>query len=116
MLRQHFFAQLGLALDFSHPTYESAHELDQDCAALFHRATPDRLHIADDGKIERFQIDDCLESGLLQDQSVSGIENRRRHAAALQCQNAVVLTEIGKHTSELQSRENLVCRLLLEKK
>src|SRR5690606_894947 len=24
--------------------------------------------------------------------------------------------EIGKHTSELQSRENLVCRLLLEKK
>src|SRR5690606_41176103 len=26
------------------------------------------------------------------------------------------LNEIGKHTSELQSRENLVCRLLLEKK
>src|SRR5690606_41920347 len=27
-----------------------------------------------------------------------------------------VVLEIGKHTSELQSRENLVCRLLLEKK
>src|SRR5690606_40086167 len=27
-----------------------------------------------------------------------------------------VNNEIGKHTSELQSRENLVCRLLLEKK
>src|SRR5690606_41498273 len=26
------------------------------------------------------------------------------------------LTKIGRHTSELQSRENLVCRLLLEKK
>src|SRR5690606_41957558 len=26
------------------------------------------------------------------------------------------LREIGRHTSELQSRENLVCRLLLEKK
>src|SRR5690606_1725682 len=26
------------------------------------------------------------------------------------------IQEIGKHTSELQSRENLVCRLLLEKK
>src|SRR5690606_42020662 len=28
----------------------------------------------------------------------------------------VVVGEIGKHTSELQSREKLVCRLLLEKK
>src|SRR5690606_42024993 len=27
-----------------------------------------------------------------------------------------VTSKIGKHTSELQSRENLVCRLLLEKK
>src|SRR5207302_10790264 len=27
-----------------------------------------------------------------------------------------VHAQIGKHTSELQSRENLVCRLLLEKK
>src|SRR5436309_12607634 len=27
-----------------------------------------------------------------------------------------ISAEIGRHTSELQSRENLVCRLLLEKK
>src|SRR5690606_42099372 len=27
-----------------------------------------------------------------------------------------IAAEIGEHTSELQSRENLVCRLLLEKK
>src|SRR2546430_5174011 len=27
-----------------------------------------------------------------------------------------MLTEIGRHTSELQSQSNLVCRLLLEKK
>src|SRR5690606_39789791 len=30
--------------------------------------------------------------------------------------NANTPVEIGRHTSELQSRENLVCRLLLEKK
>src|SRR5690606_40976734 len=29
---------------------------------------------------------------------------------------ATVRPQIGRHTSELQSRENLVCRLLLEKK
>src|SRR3712207_8713925 len=29
---------------------------------------------------------------------------------------ALPITEIGKHTSELQSRQYLVCRLLLEKK
>ena len=30
--------------------------------------------------------------------------------------DAVPMTEIGKHTSELQSHSDLVCRLLLEKK
>src|SRR5690349_22139801 len=29
---------------------------------------------------------------------------------------SVLMVEIGKHTSELQSRRDLVCRLLLEKK
>src|SRR5690606_30125267 len=31
-------------------------------------------------------------------------------------ERVVGMVEIGRHTSELQSRENLVCRLLLEKK
>src|SRR5690606_42061831 len=35
------------------------------------------------------------------------VETRRRHAGS---------TRSEEHTSELQSRENLVCRLLLEKK
>src|SRR5690606_29893763 len=41
------------------------------------------------------------------------------HVAALDDQGFVVLSEITRseeHTSELQSREKLVCRLLLEKK
>src|SRR5690606_40571675 len=45
-----------------------------------------------------------------------------RHHLALACRdagdsrNAVRLIRSEEHTSELQSRENLVCRLLLEKK
>src|SRR5436309_8876637 len=35
---------------------------------------------------------------------------------ARRIENDAPLLEIGRHTSELQSRENLVCRLLLEKK
>src|SRR5690606_41998475 len=35
------------------------------------------------------------------------------HLIKISCRS---LSKIGKHTSELQSRENLVCRLLLEKK
>src|SRR5690606_41362878 len=38
----------------------------------------------------------------------------RRHRAA--CPHALQLFRSEEHTSELQSRENLVCRLLLEKK
>ena len=35
---------------------------------------------------------------------------------AVQLQAQVTVTRSEEHTSELQSRENLVCRLLLEKK
>src|SRR2546430_10662322 len=41
---------------------------------------------------------------------------RRRGDADPFAQRAVAHAEIGKHTSELQSQSNLVCRLLLEKK
>src|SRR5687768_17836746 len=34
----------------------------------------------------------------------------------IECERADVADEIGRHTSELQSRLHLVCRLLLEKK
>src|SRR5690606_41312050 len=41
----------------------------------------------------------------------------KRSPAVLSCRDAAALQrQIGEHTSELQSRENLVCRLLLEKK
>src|SRR3989442_11210205 len=37
-------------------------------------------------------------------------------AAARRCRTCRTPCQIGKHTSELQSRPHLVCRLLLEKK
>src|SRR6266498_5973646 len=40
--------------------------------------------------------------------------DRRRHRSRVRAHGA--LREIGEHTSELQSRPHLVCRLLLEKK
>ena len=39
-------------------------------------------------------------------------ENQHRQGV----KNNTLSSEIGEHTSELQSRHNLVCRLLLEKK
>src|SRR2546430_8874579 len=61
----------------------------------------------------RSAFDKTLDAEILDDQE-SGVEvgvmdGRRREAAPSQ-------GEIGKHTSELQSQSNLVCRLLLEKK
>src|SRR5690606_41821925 len=63
---------------------------------------------------------------LAQDQ-VLLVPDRDLRAAVLPVQDPVALLELGldalailgrseEHTSELQSRENLVCRLLLEKK
>src|SRR5690606_41089462 len=47
--------------------------------------------------------------------------DRRRHAHELErtgerCARSLRVPRSEEHTSELQSRENLVCRLLLEKK
>src|SRR5690606_40238068 len=47
--------------------------------------------------------------GRKEDREKKHDENREGRGPQSGCQ-------IGKHTSELQSRENLVCRLLLEKK
>src|SRR5438445_6016714 len=41
---------------------------------------------------------------------------RRRRAAAVSCSRPSLPTRSEEHTSELQSRQYLVCRLLLEKK
>src|SRR3712207_7556377 len=43
-------------------------------------------------------------------------EPRHRSAVRSRLQSAVASGQIGEHTSELQSRQYLVCRLLLEKK
>src|SRR3712207_7536825 len=40
----------------------------------------------------------------------------RRHTEVLPVEHGVVLARSEEHTSELQSRQYLVCRLLLEKK
>src|SRR5436309_9899384 len=49
-----------------------------------------------------------------------GANAQRRNETVVPPEDAVARfaehQEIGRHTSELQSRENLVCRLLLEKK
>src|SRR5690606_40748530 len=43
------------------------------------------------------------------------VDEEQRLLGAIRYQTLRRLEQIGKHTSELQSRENLVCRLLLEK-
>src|SRR5690349_23969608 len=43
-------------------------------------------------------------------------ERMRCHLGSPELKKAPVEREIGEHTSELQSRRDLVCRLLLEKK
>src|SRR5690606_39907930 len=50
--------------------------------------------------------------------SIMPTKNCAKHKAAARCWQCsqVWLTRSEEHTSELQSRENLVCRLLLEKK
>src|SRR5690606_40771195 len=49
--------------------------------------------------------------------TISSVRSSEQSEATINSKRAASnLTEIGKHTSELQSRENLVCRLLLEKK
>src|SRR5215475_14768216 len=42
--------------------------------------------------------------------------DQRRHARRSSCAGRRLTRRSEEHTSELQSRENLVCRLLLEKK
>src|SRR5436309_11420130 len=44
------------------------------------------------------------------------LSGRRADQLLRSLRNRSARRQIGKHTSELQSRENLVCRLLLEKK
>src|SRR5690606_41177341 len=45
-----------------------------------------------------------------------GLSRRYRHSPSLRRSMARSALRSEEHTSELQSRENLVCRLLLEKK
>src|SRR5690606_40757976 len=49
---------------------------------------------------------------------IDGISNKQlsKELKILESDNLVTRTRSEEHTSELQSRENLVCRLLLEKK
>src|SRR3712207_8254556 len=56
--------------------------------------------------------------GYLTDESVKGRARDARPGGgkAMRALLAATMCEIGRHTSELQSRQYLVCRLLLEKK
>src|SRR5690606_41673373 len=71
-----------------------------------HRFAQSTRHLGDDLRVvvERGRLDDRLRTG----DRIAGLEDARAH------EDAVSRSE--EHTSELQSRENLVCRLLLEKK
>src|SRR5690606_41903369 len=65
----------------------------------------------------------CGDPGVLADSS-TGVEWIIRHNTVVQISSDAAFQHVGsqipwrseEHTSELQSRENLVCRLLLEKK
>src|SRR5690606_40547112 len=62
---------------------------------------------AGDGMAASVQSGRTRARGSLYSRTPEAMEREARHAA---------LTRSEEHTSELQSRENLVCRLLLEKK
>src|SRR5690606_41162941 len=47
---------------------------------------------------------------------VALIASKQAEVMGVRGASVLPTTKIGRHTSELQSRENLVCRLLLEKK
>src|SRR5206468_11536935 len=66
------------------------------------------------GELPRFcaQTDWCRVSGLRYTPAGSG----RSRLAVLTKSNRMVASRSEEHTSELQSRSDLVCRLLLEKK
>src|SRR6266498_5732960 len=60
---------------------------------------------------------DCLRQGLrVVADSVNPLPVTREAWREVAREAGVRFTEIGRHTSELQSRPHLVCRLLLEKK
>src|SRR6266511_4442275 len=76
----------------------------------FPRVLPDQLHEHAPGVLRHAR----LSADLLDDlQTLRGLgPDWHHHAPAL----GQLLERSEEHTSELQSRENLVCRLLLEKK
>src|SRR5436309_9722492 len=72
-----------------------------------HRGAKHRARPASDAFDPRFGIDNLLPRRLLAGASqINMVQSMRAHLE----------TRSEEHTSELQSRENLVCRLLLEKK
>src|SRR3712207_7909691 len=64
------------------------------------------------GQRHRWQVVQSLQG------FVDGWVAGRRHSSLIRVDGGALLrrAQIGKHTSELQSRQYLVCRLLLEKK
>src|SRR5690606_39785356 len=82
------------------------------------------LYLADPAgcspKFRRQMLDDIAELNLMSFQQHGDPETQSRieqYEMAFRMQSSVPeLTRSEEHTSELQSRENLVCRLLLEKK
>src|SRR5690606_41952731 len=92
------------------------------CAGA-HRVLPSfptrRSSDLDDG--ERVGRDLLCQPPLAQQRAIehgrlAGAEHGRDHRGVVELVGAVGRDRSEEHTSELQSRENLVCRLLLEKK
>src|SRR5690606_42111944 len=82
--------------------------------------------LADTGTTEEPDLSTQHVRGEQVDDLDARLEELRLRLQLIECRGLAVdgpalrdlqlLAQIGKHTSELQSRENLVCRLLLEKK
>src|SRR3712207_7172809 len=62
---------------------------------------------------EKLRVDDLHDPALL---GRPGVVDRHRHLHGLELGAALEALRSEEHTSELQSRQYLVCRLLLEKK
>src|SRR5690554_7184030 len=70
-------------------------QVSSDCGALLLKKTDEAIRLID-------RLADCF----IDQRSQSSVEHSVR----------TLVAQIGRHTSELQSRPHLVCRLLLEKK
>src|SRR5690606_18317304 len=119
---------LIISVDLGEPDYQAHAEefamlakgagADVVATVVARRARPDAAHFIGSGKLEEAILvaDDAGAEIVLFDQPLTPAQQRNLERGFNRRVVDRVALRSEEHTSELQSRENLVCRLLLEKK